>query len=360
MSESIKLSIDWLLEPQKFFVISILGLAAMLRFRSFWTRGWFAGSLLVVVIVGFVLSTSDAEFVAIVSKPDNVPITIMMFTLGFLMWLSLRKMVINDDLTDKGLPTFEARESNRRVHCWPDLVYGEFLVLILATVLLLVWAYYLKAPLEEPASPARTPNPSKAPWYFLGLQEMLVYYDPWLAGVVFPTQIIVGLMAIPYLDPNRKGNGYFTFKERPFAISTFLFGFIPLWVMLIVLGTFLRGPNWNFFGPYEYWDAHKVAALNNVNLSEYVYNFWLGTSLPDSIFLRELPGFILVILYFAALPPLLAKTVFRKMYNSMGFVRFNMLANLLIFMAALPIKMVLRWLFNLKYLIAIPEYFFNI
>ncbi len=360
MPEPIKNFIDSLLGPTTFFLIAIIGLALMIRFRALWTKAWFAGSLLVVAVVGFVLSTTDADFVAIVGKPDNVPITIMIFTLGFLMWLSLRKMVINDELIDKGLPTFEAREANRRVHCWPDLVYGEFLVLILCTVLLLVWAYYLKAPLEEPASSARTPNPSKAPWYFLGLQEMLVYYDPWLAGVVFPTQIIVGLMAIPFIDPNRKGCGYYTFKERPFAISTFMFGFIPLWAMLIILGTFLRGPNWNFFGPYEYWDAHKVEALNNVNLSEYIYNIFLGTSLPDNILLREFPGFVLIIIYFAALPPILAKTVFRKTYNSMGFIRFNIMANLLLFMAALPIKMVMRWVLNLKYIVAIPEYFFNI
>ena len=227
-------------------------------------------------------------------------------------------------------------------------------------MLLLIWAYYLDAPLEEPASPARTPNPSKAPWYFLGLQEMLVYYDPWLAGVVFPTQIIVGLMAIPYIDPNQKGNGYYTFKERPFAISTFLFGFLVLWIALIFLGTFLRGPNWNFFGPYEYWDAHKVEALSNVNLSEYIFNVWLGRALPENILLRELPGFIVVIIYFAALPPLLAKTVFRRMYLEMGFIRFNVMANLLLFMAALPIKMMLRWTMNLKYIVGIPEYFFNI
>ncbi len=106
--------------------------------------------------------------------------------------------------------------------------------------------------------------------------------------------------------------------------------------------------------------AHKVEALNNVNLSEYIYNIFLGTSLPDNILLREFPGFILIILYFAALPPILAKTVFRKTYNSMGFIRFNIMANLLLFMAALPIKMVMRWVLNLKYIVAIPEYFFNI
>ena len=78
---------------------------------------------------------------------------------------------------------------------------------------MIVWSILLKAPLEEPANPTDSPNPSKAPWYFLGLQEMLVYFDPWLAGVVLPSLIIVGLMAIPYIDTNPKGNGYFTFQR---------------------------------------------------------------------------------------------------------------------------------------------------
>src|SRR5262249_48666373 len=84
-------------------------------------------------------------------------------------------------------------------------------------------------PRARPATPANTPNPSKAPWYFLGLQEMLVYFDPWLAGVVLPSLIIVGLIAIPYIDKNPKGNGYFTFAERKAEVTIFLFGFAVLW-----------------------------------------------------------------------------------------------------------------------------------
>ncbi len=76
---------------------------------------------------------------------------------------------------------------------------------------------------------------------------MLVYYDPWMAGVVLPSVVLLGLMAIPYLDFNRKGSGYYTISERKFAYIVFQFGFLELWVILIILGTFLRGPNWNFF-----------------------------------------------------------------------------------------------------------------
>jgi hypothetical protein len=200
---------------------------------------------------------------------------------------------------------------------------------------------------------------------------MLVYFDPWMAGVVLPSMIVVGLMAIPYLDFNKAGNGYYTIKQRKFAYIIFQFGFLEMWITLIVLGTLLRGPNWNFFGPYEYWDAHKVEALNNVNLSQIVWEQWLGKSLPIAaagssgltqfayILLRESPGIVLTLGYFIAMPPIMALTFLRRYFQKMGLIRFMLMANLMLFMASLPIKMVLRWVFNLKYIIAIPEYFLN-
>jgi hypothetical protein len=234
-------------------------------------------------------------------------------------------------------------------------------------VILLIWSLCLHAPLEEAATPAWTPNPSKAPWYFLGLQEMLVYYDPWLAGVVFPSLIIVGLMAIPYIDKNPKGAGYYTFSERKFAIIPFLFGFFILWVTLIFLGTFMRGPGWNFFGPYEEWDPHKVAVLNNINVSEYFWVkipgwFGLYPGLPPFFLLRELPGFALIAVYFIWLPPFLTKKfkLLEELLLKIGVVRYGILIFLMLAMASLPIKMVLRWVLNLKYIVAIPEFFFNI
>src|SRR6184192_1616063 len=145
-----------------------------------------------------------------------------------------------------------------KIHTWPHLVRNEFLISIGIILLLIVWSLVVDAPLEEPANPTKTPNPSKAPWYFLGLQEILVYFDPWFAGVVLPSLIIVGLMVIPYIDINPKGNGYYCFKERWFAISVYLFGFLVMWVSLVIMGTFLRGPGWYFFWPWQYWDVHKT------------------------------------------------------------------------------------------------------
>src|SRR5690606_11987398 len=149
---------------------------------------------------------------------------------------------------------------------------------------------------------------------------------------------------------------YYTFRERSWEIMTFLFGFLILWVLLVILGTFLRGPNWNFFGPYEYWDVHKLEALVNVNLSEYIWVKLLGTGLPSNILVREMFGFLLVLGYLIGVPILLARTWFKGFYATLGPARFYVMTFLLLVMASLPIKMVLRWLFNLKYIVGIPEY----
>src|SRR5260370_3773413 len=159
-----------------------------------------------------------------------------------------------------------------KLHTWPFLVRNEFLISCAIVILLTVWALTINAPLEEPANTTRTPNPWKAPWYFLGLQEMLVFFDPWYAGVVLPSFIIVGLMLIPYLDINPKGNGYYTFKERKFELMTFFLGFHVLWVSFIIIGTFFRGPGWNWFWPGQVWDPHLVEALTNVDLP-YLFGF---------------------------------------------------------------------------------------
>lgn len=361
--EPLKSIINFLCQPSLLFTISSIGFFSLM----FIFRGWFAKvSTIIALEVGlllfFVVSMMDADFKEIVTKPDNVPIVAMIFLVLFFFWLAVHKMVLNDKLIGEGKPVDNKKESTELVYTWPDLIFSEFISTVIVWSVLLVWSIVVRAPLEEPANPSDTPNPSKAPWYFLGLQEMLVYYDPWLAGVVFPSLIIVGLILIPYIDTNPKGNGYYTFKERKFSILSFCYGFLILWVLLIILGTFLRGPNWNFFGPYEFWDIHKLEVLRNVNLSEFIFRGLgiNGGKLPDFVLLREGPGILLVLGYMLGVPILLKKTVMKGFYKSMGAPRFYLMVFLLISMAALPLKMVLRWLFNLKYIVAIPEAFFNI
>jgi quinol-cytochrome oxidoreductase complex cytochrome b subunit len=145
-----------------------------------------------------------------------------------------------------------------KVDTWPHLIVREYIAALACMIVLSVWSLLMKAPLEEIANPTVTPNPSKAPWYFTGLQELLVYFDPWIAGVVLPTLIIIGLVAIPYLDPDKnRGVGYYGFRDRPFAQSFFGFG-LGLWFILISIGSILRGPNWDIYWPWESWAVHKA------------------------------------------------------------------------------------------------------
>ena len=380
MINTLKDVINALTAPEIFITVCAIAFLLALRTRGIWrSRPAAILGLLAVVFLG--VSMLDPNFALIVKKPDNVPIVAMLFLVGFFLWLSMSQAYDNDDRIAAGQPPREASDGEaEKTWVWPDLVYTELLAMVIGMIILVVWSLLLKAPIEEPANPARTPNPSKAPWYFLGLQEMLVYFDPWLAGVVFPSLIIVGLMAIPYIDTNPKGNGYFTFKERKVEISLFLFGFLILWVLLVTLGTFLRGPNWNFFGPYEYWDLHKLLALNNVNLSEYFWVKLLHVKLPSGpvgMWIRELPGILLTLFYIGVLPGILAMTRktwsiklgsrtfhmtfgLRKYFEKLGPWRYSIFVMLLLCMIALPIKMVLRWTLNLKYIVSLPEIFFNI
>lgn len=357
--ESIKDAINAICQPAPFFVLSVIALTVFLIWYRQFTRPAIAVPIALISSIFFVASCFDPDFFKIVTKPDNVPIVMMMFLVGYLLWLAFRQAAVNDERMEQGKPLIEAGADDK-VLVWPDLVYTELIALILCTALLVVWAVVLPAPLEQPADPNVAPNPAKAPWYFLGLQEMLVYFDPWLAGVVFPGLIIVGLIAIPYVDKNPRGNGYYTFKERKFAITTFMFGFVILWVVLIIFGTFLRGPNWNFFGPYEYWDAHRPAALLNTEFHDLFWVGLLGRALPEHYLMRELPGIILLGGYFVVGPLLLYVLFFRKMYAQIGFIRYSIVAFLLLMMLLMPIKMVLRWSLNLHYIVGITEWFFNV
>ena len=345
--------------PKVYFILMALTLVAVVWKREKVASNAVGYGALGIFTLFFALGGLDPNFKLIITKPDNVPIVGLIFLLVFFVWYSMRQAVLNDRRIAKGEGPEERAEADR-VWVWPDLVYTELISLIVCSVVLIVWSILLKAPLEQPANRAVTPNPSKAPWYFLGLQEMLVYFDPWLAGVVLPSLIIVGLICIPYIDRNPKGNGYFTFAERKAEVTIFLFGFVILWASLIVLGTFLRGPNWNFFGPFEFWDIHKLEALTNVNLSEYIWVRALRTGLPSNWFVREIFGIVLVLIYVFVLPVVLAKAWFKGYYEKLGPPRYYVGAFLFVMMMALPIKMLLRWLINLKYIVAIPEFFFNI
>lgn len=371
MPAAVKDAVDSVLSPTWFTLGSMALLAALFLARRFFVQPIVAGLLLNLSLWFLGASLTDPDFAKIVGKPDNIAIVGMIYLLAYFTWLGASLAVRNDGRMARGEPPLEAL-GKERVLVWPDLVYIELIAMVAGTAVLIAWALAVQAPLEDPANAALTPNPSKAPWYFLGLQELLVYFDPWLAGVVLPGLILFGLIAIPYLDKNPAGNGYYTIAQRPFAYVTFQFGFLVLWIALILMGTFLRGPGWSFFGIYETWDPHRSELLPNHNLSDLFWVGWLGRELPTTpagaesgviwIFWRELPGLLLMAVYFAALPVALAAGTpfFRQLYRQMGRARFVIMMFLLLMMFLVPIKMLASWTWNLKYLIAIPEWSFNL
>jgi len=315
----------------------------------------------------------------IVSQPDNVPIVALLFLVPFYVWYAFRQAFATDRLigqleADPQLAKSHHRKVfpwkagwDREVHVWPYLMRIEFLAAIIVTVILMVWSITLNAPLEEPANPNLTMNPAKAPWYFLGLQEMLVYYDPWIAGVVMPTLIILGLMAIPYIDANPLGNGYYTYRQRRFAIWTFLFGFLFLWVTMIVIGTFIRGPGWMWFWPSQTWDHNRLEFAVNRNLDQVfgIDGAWLAHVLPQSwkgsapIIARGIFGVFPLALYFILATFLIHRICMltdfsRKIYQRMTLTQIVTVQLLMILMLSLPVKILLRLVLRIKYVWVTP------
>ncbi|MFN3531720.1 MAG: cytochrome C [Candidatus Brocadia sp.] len=294
------------------------------------------------------------NFLKVLLVKDNEVIALCGIMVVFFTIVAFAQAIMNDMRKKQELPPGGAKEGqvSERILVWPYLVRKEFLVCIWVTIGLIVWGLITDAPLEEFANPNVTPNPSKAPWYFLGLQEMLVYFDPWIAGVILPSLIIIGLMAIPYMDINPKGNGYYTFRERIFAITVFCFGFLVLWIMLIVVGVFLRGPGWLIFMPWQDWDPHRVVAETNYDLTQFL-------GIDSKSFLGFIIGGGVIMLYYAAgmgIPYLVMRK--GETMAKLGIVRYALVAFLFWTMLALPIKILLRLMMNLKYVWVTP--WFNI
>src|ERR687887_275580 len=138
------------------------------------------------------------------------------------------------------------REQGDRVNTFPHLMVEEFIALLAVSAFLLLFSAFVNAPLRELANPKLTPNPSKAPWYFLGLQELLRYFHPMVAGVTIPTFILVGLAVVPYIDRNPSTKP----GDRKLAITLFTMLFM-FGATLTIIGSFFRGPGFNWVWPWS-------------------------------------------------------------------------------------------------------------
>ena len=247
----------------------------------------------------------------------------------------------------EGKSSIVDKEPEDTVFTWPHLFTIEFLGMLITVAVLLFLSMYVEAPLEQVASTATTPNPMKAPWYFLGLQELLVYFDPWIAGVALPGIILIGLMLIPFLDVNPKGAGYYTFSERKFAVSVYAFG-MGLWLTLLMVGVWFRGLDWNWYWYWENSHLHKpllsglrdlpVIITGVLGVSEFA-----GKAIANLIMLAYFAGGFIIPVF-----------IFRNFYKRLGLLRYLITMGLFLLMVGVPIKIGLRLVFSIKYIMVTP------
>ncbi len=137
-------------------------------------------------------------------------------------------------------------EAQDKVHTWPHLLVIEFASILIVLAGVTIFSALVRAPLLGLADFNKTPNPSKAPWYFLGLQELLTMFNPQVAGVLIPGIALVLLMLAPFVDKNPSNKP----ADRKFAIAIFTM-FLLMWAVLVILGSFFRGPGFNFILPWK-------------------------------------------------------------------------------------------------------------
>jgi menaquinol-cytochrome c reductase cytochrome b/c subunit len=133
-----------------------------------------------------------------------------------------------------------------KVHTWPHLLAAEFVASLACLAFTFVFSVFVNAPLLQYANINRTPNPSKAPWYFLGLQELLTMFHPMVAGVTIPGVGLIVMILAPYIDKNPSNKP----EDRKFATSLMTIH-LMFWAVLVIIGSFFRGPGFNFTLPWR-------------------------------------------------------------------------------------------------------------
>lgn len=148
-----------------------------------------------------------------------------------------------------GMTPQVGRNPADEVFAWPHLIFRELLLFLLVVAMVLFLGIFWNAPLEELANPIHPPNPAKAPWYFLGLQELVSYSAFW-GGVVVPGVLVMALLVLPYMDRNRKGAGQWFARERVLANTIFTVCLV-IAIVLTIIGSVFRGPNWSWQEPWK-------------------------------------------------------------------------------------------------------------
>lgn len=281
--------------------------------------------------------------------PDFFAALLLLVLIGVAIWLSLshwRRCRREQPIEDTSRPTAQAEPE--QVTSWPYLLRIELLATLLIILLVSWWAILGRLPIDAPMDPEVTPPIAKAPWFFVGVQELLHYFDAWLAGVMLPLIIVVGLCALPYLtstsshEENTQQLSKWS-SRRPTVIAGALLLFV--WLFLIVVGLFFRGENW-LWRPVWHWG--QLVELQPVRMRSLAQLLHLSGRVGEIV-----EGLLVVgpFIALAAFWPRLKKLPWAK---ARGFARYYLSGALLIILSGVVFKIIALYLFGVRYFWVTP------
>jgi hypothetical protein len=206
------------------------------------------------------------------------------------------------------------------------------------------WAIGLDLPLVAEADPRVTPAVAKAPWFFVGVQEMLQYFDAWLAGAVLPAVMLIGLCALPYLDVGKEASGRYTWCARPIGVVVTVL-LVILWLAPMVIGLFLRGEAWLLQPPWVPAPLALPPPPPPVALADVV-----GVSGAAA----QALGAVVVVGPLAALGLAWPRLRRRPRFARLGLTRYLVAAGLLVVCLEVILKVILRLAFDVRYFWVTP------
>ncbi len=333
--------VDYLASPPRLFALVLVVFLACRSTRLPWSRA--GGGLFLLLTVAFLgVGLSDEVFRRLILHPERLPVVVLVLSSVAVLWLEMRRFYLPEGQS-AGVRWLDRPPAKLPV----DAVVATAVGLVLVALVLLQ-----PAGLGAEADPASRPDSIKAPWFFVGLQELDTYFDPWVPYFALPLLLVVGLLGLPHLETGDAAAG----RRR----SLFLLGWLLLWLWPMAVGAVLRGPHWNAFGPFETWDPSRPAALAPRPLSEVFWIVWLRGFQPASWWLRELPGMLLLGGYFVLLPLALrrwklTRGAFESYLKAMGAWRFRAALTWVLAVMIVPLKMYGQWLWDIGYWIHLPE-----
>jgi hypothetical protein len=230
------------------------------------------------------------------------------------------------------------------VDTWPHLLKRELIASLIVLLLLTWWAMALQVPLGTRADPRFTPTVAKAPWFFVGIQEMLQYFDAWLAGIVLPVLVVVGLCVLPYIDAGQEQSGRYTLRRRPLALLV-TSALLVLWLLPMIVGQLFRSEQWTLQPAWRAPPVDLVPALAPVSLARKLGLGSVG---------GQLLGGLLCLGPFAALFACWFWLRRKAWAADLGWGRFTLAGVFLLCLMGVAVKVALQLCLDVRYLWVTP------